>query len=193
MARREAVPGLVEVSGGAVTLAAGVRVDVGEFVDGAHALLDPAVRVDRTDTPAAARAGELLSGWCGHWVLLEREQSRHLRVHALEVLADELVLVGRCGEAVQAAHAAVRDEVLRGSAHRAIVRVHLAERNRAEAMHAHRDSRDALPGRRGSRAAAPRARSSGGRGAGGVTPVAAPDLGVSPSEGGIGRRRGRAR
>jgi DNA-binding SARP family transcriptional activator len=141
---QKAVPGLVEVSGRAVTLAAGVRVDVGEFVDWAHAVLDPAIRVDRIDAPAAALAGELLPGWYDDWVLLERERLRQLRMHALEVLADKLVLAGRYGEAVQAAYAAVRDEPLRESAHRALVRVHLAEGNLAEAMRAYRAFREAL-------------------------------------------------
>ncbi|MBB3084070.1 AfsR/SARP family transcriptional regulator [Geodermatophilus sabuli] len=141
---QRAVPGLVEVSGSAVTLAAGVRVDVGEFVDWAHAVLDPAIRVDRIAAPAAALAGELLPGWYDDWVLLERERLRQLRMHALEVLADKLALAGRYGEAVQAAYAAVRDEPLRESAHRAIVRVHLAEGNVAEAMRAYRVFRDTL-------------------------------------------------
>ncbi|MGK5110689.1 MULTISPECIES: AfsR/SARP family transcriptional regulator [unclassified Geodermatophilus] len=141
---QKAVPGLVDVSGGAVTLAEGVSVDVREFVDWAHAVLDPGIRVDRIQTPATALAGELLPGWYDDWVLLERERLRQLRMHALEVLSHKLVVAGRHGEAVQAAYAAVRDEPLRESAHRAIVRVHLAEGNLAEAMRAYRAFRDAL-------------------------------------------------
>jgi DNA-binding SARP family transcriptional activator len=45
---------------------------------------------------------------------------------------------------VQAAYAAVRDEPLRESAHRAVVRVHLAEGNLVEALRAYRSFRDAL-------------------------------------------------
>ena len=141
---QKALPGLVDVSGGAVTLAADVRVDVRELVDWAHSVLDPGVRVDRIDTPATALGGELLPGWYDDWVLLERERLRQLRMHALEVLADRLVHAGRYGEAVQAAYAAARDEPLRESAHRAIVRVHLAEGNLAEAMRAYHGFRDAL-------------------------------------------------
>jgi DNA-binding SARP family transcriptional activator len=141
---QKAVPGLVDVSGGAVTLAAGVRVDVRELVEWAHAVLDPAVPVDGIRTPVTALAGELLPGWYDDWVLLERERLRQLRMHALEVLADRLVAAGRHGEAVQAAYAAARDEPLRESAHRAIVRVHLAEGNLAEAVRAYTAFRDAL-------------------------------------------------
>jgi DNA-binding SARP family transcriptional activator len=141
---QKAVPGLVDVSGGAVTLAAGVRVDVRELVEWAHSVLDPRVPVDRIRTPPAALAGELLPGWYDDWVLLERERLRQLRMHALEVLADRLVVAGRHGEAVQAAYAAARDEPLRESAHRAIVRVHIAEGNVAEAVRAYTTFRDAL-------------------------------------------------
>ena len=141
---QKAVPGLVDVSGGAVTLAAGVRVDVRELLGWARAVLDPRTPADRTDAPAAALAGELLPGWCDDWVLLERERLRQLRVHALEALADRLVLAGRYAEAVQAAHAAARDEPLRESAHRALIRVRLAEGDVAEAIRVHDEFRDAL-------------------------------------------------
>ncbi len=141
---QKAVPGLVDVSGGAVTLAAGVRVDVRELVEWAHSVLDPRVPVDRIRTPAAALAGELLPGWYDDWVLLERERLRQLRMHALEVLADRLVRAARYAEAVQVGVAAARDEPLRESAHRALIRVHLAEGDVAEAIRVHDEFRDAL-------------------------------------------------
>jgi DNA-binding SARP family transcriptional activator len=132
---QKAVPGLVDVSGGALGLAAGVRVDVREFTAWAEGVLDPDVAVE--GVPAMALRGELLPGWYDDWVLVERERLRQLRLHALEVLADKLVGVRRYGEAVQAAYAAVRTEPLRESAHRAVVRVHLAEGNLAEAVRAY--------------------------------------------------------
>ncbi len=139
---QRAVPGLVVVSGDAVSLAEGVQVDVRELVDWARAVQDPGSQIGSLDTAAAALAGELLPGWYEEWVLLERERFRQLRVHALERLAERLVLHGRHGEAVQAACAAVRYEPLRESAHRALVRVHLAEGNLAEAMRAYCSFRD---------------------------------------------------
>ncbi len=141
---QKAVPGLVDSSAGAVALAGGVHVDVQEFVEWAGAVLDPTVPVEGIVTPATALTGELLPGWYDDWVLLERERLRQLRMHVLEVLADKLVIAGRFGEAVQAAYAAVRDEPLRESAHRAVVRVHLAEGNLVEAIRAYRSFRDAL-------------------------------------------------
>ena len=76
---------------------------------------------------------ELLPGWYDDWVLIERERHRQLSLHALESLCDHLTEAGRYGAAVLAALAAVDLEPLRESAHRALVRVHLAEGNIPEA------------------------------------------------------------
>jgi DNA-binding SARP family transcriptional activator len=140
----KAVPGLVDVSGGALGLASGVRVDVREFTYWAQRVLDPNAVVHDAMAPGLALRGELLPGWYDDWVLLERERLRQLRLHALEALADRLAGAGRYGEAVQAAYAAVGIEPLRESAHRAVVRVHLAEGNIAEAVRAYGDLRDML-------------------------------------------------
>jgi DNA-binding SARP family transcriptional activator len=134
---QKAVPGLLDVSGGALGLAGGVHVDVRDFTAWAEWVLDPRTAIDGTVAPAVALRGELLPGWYDDWVLLERERLRQLRMHAMEVFADKLARLGRYGEAVQAAYAAVRTEPLRESAHRAVVRVHLAEGNVAEAVRAY--------------------------------------------------------
>jgi len=141
---QKAVPGLVDVSGGALGLADGVRVDVRDFTDWARRVLDPHTVVDGMVTPDVGLHGELLPGWYDDWVLLARERLRQLRVHALEVLADKLACDGRYGEAVQAAYAAVGTEPLRESAHRAVVRVHVAEGNTVEAVRAYKAFRDLL-------------------------------------------------
>ena len=77
-------------------------------------------------------------------MLLARERLRQLRMHALEALADQLAERGRFGEALHAGHAAVASEPLRESAHRAVVRVHLAEGNTAEAVRTYEAFRDLL-------------------------------------------------
>jgi DNA-binding SARP family transcriptional activator len=141
---QKAAPGLVEVAGGALGLADGVRVDVRDFTDWARGLLDPHGMVDGLVVPDVALRGVLLPGWCDDWVLLARERLRQLRMHALEALAEKLAEVGRFGEALQAGYAAVGTEPLRESAHRAVVRVHLAEGNAAEAVHAYEAFRDLL-------------------------------------------------
>lgn len=134
---QKVAPGLVEVSGGSLSLARTVRVDVRELTEWAQHMLDPHTRADAEAVPDVGLRGELLPGWYDEWVLLERERLRQLRMHALEALAEKLAAAGRYGEAVQAAYAAVVAEPLRESAHRAVVRVHLVEGNLAEALRAY--------------------------------------------------------
>jgi DNA-binding SARP family transcriptional activator len=132
---QKVAPGLVTVSGGALFLARDVLVDVHELTAWACRALDPSSSA--TDGVAAGDLGlpgELLPGWYDDWVLLERERLRQLRMHALEALAEKYTAGGRYGDALQAAYAAVRSEPLRESAHRTVVRVHLAEGNVAEAV-----------------------------------------------------------
>ena len=129
---QKVAPGLVDVSGGALGLAAGVHVDVREFTDWARRVMDPRAGVDAGPTPDVALRRELLPGWYDDWVLLERERLQQLRMHALERLAEKLSAAGRFGEAVQAASAAVLAEPLRESANRVLIRVHLAEGNVCE-------------------------------------------------------------
>jgi DNA-binding SARP family transcriptional activator len=81
---------------------------------------------------------DLLPDWYDDWVLLERERFRQLRLHALEVLCQQLTDAGRLTEALDAGLAAVAGEPLRESAHRALVRVHLAEGNTVEALRQYR-------------------------------------------------------
>jgi len=135
---RKAVPGLVDVSGEVLSLAAGVRVDVRELQEWARRAADPRAEAEDVAVPDIALRGDLLPGWYDDWVLLERERLRQLRLHALEAAAERLAEAHRHGEALEAAHLAVRAEPLRESAHRTLVRVHLAEGNVAEALRAYR-------------------------------------------------------
>jgi len=138
------VPGLVEVSGGALSLAPGVRVDVRELTEWARRALDPHVTVEHPAVPVGGLRGDLLPGWCDDWVLLERERLRQLLMHSLEAVAVKLTDAGRHREALQAAYAAVRAEPLRESAHRTVIRVHLAEGDLAEARRAYGVFREML-------------------------------------------------
>ena len=141
---QKVAPGLVRVSGGSLALAPGVRVDVRELTEWAQQVLDPRTDAAGTVRPDVGLRGELLPGWYDDWVLLEREQLRQLRMHALEALAEKLAAAGRFGEAVHTAYAAVVAEPLRESAHRTVVRVHLVEGNLAEAVRAYDAFRDLL-------------------------------------------------
>ncbi|MCZ2860666.1 AfsR/SARP family transcriptional regulator [Blastococcus sp. VKM Ac-2987] len=137
-------PGLLSASGTVLSLAPGVRVDVHELADWARRVRDPAGCPVDVDVPEAGLLGDLLPGWYDDWVLLERERLRQLRMHALEEVAARLAAAGRYGDALQAAYAAVRAEPLRESAHRTVVRVHLAEGNAAEALRAYEQFRTVL-------------------------------------------------
>lgn len=92
--------------------------------------------MDRTQDCAEGQLGssarmqlssDLLPTWYDDdWVLVERERFYQLRLHALEALCDRLVTAGRHGEAIDAGLAAVAAEPLRESAHRALIKAHLA-------------------------------------------------------------------
>ena len=116
----------------------------------AHMLqLAPCVRVDLREAETFARselaggssgvaspslALDLLPDWYEDWVLLERERFRQLRLRALESQCTRLTAAGRLDEALEAGQLALAGEPLRESAHRALVRLHLAEGNAGEAL-----------------------------------------------------------
>jgi DNA-binding SARP family transcriptional activator len=134
---------LVEVTGERLGLARHVSVDVHDAIGQAHRLLDP------TDTscpspPEVRLSEDLLPDWYDDWVAIERERFRQLRVHALEQLCHRLTRAKRFGEAIEAGLAAMHGEPLRESAHRALVRTHLAEGNRGEALRQYRSFRRLL-------------------------------------------------
>lgn len=81
---------------------------------------------------------ELLPGWYDEWVLVERERHRQMSLHALESLCEHLTAAHRYGAAVLAGLAAVDREPLRESAHRALIKIHLAEGNTGEAIRRYR-------------------------------------------------------
>ena len=143
------VPGLVTTVGGAVALHDHVRVDVRELTAWGRRLLVPGAPIGDGSTAHPALHGELLPGWYDDWVLLERERLRQLRMHAWEALSEKLVRAGRYGEAVEAAHEAIRAEPLRESAHVSLIRAHAAEDNIGEALLAYHRFEQRLAGELG--------------------------------------------
>jgi DNA-binding SARP family transcriptional activator len=126
--------GVLVSSGDQLALDASVGVDVRDLLQEIRRLLDGVTPPSGSGFPRHLLDGELLPGWYDDWVLFERERLRQLRLHALETLALTLAGDGRFAAAVEAGLAAVRTEPLRESAHRAVVRVHLAEGNVTEAL-----------------------------------------------------------
>ena len=66
--------------------------------------------------------------------VIEAEDWRQLRLHALDALTQRLIVAQRYADATSAALAAVKAEPLRETAHAALIRVHVAEGNRTEAI-----------------------------------------------------------
>jgi DNA-binding SARP family transcriptional activator len=86
------------------------------------------------DLDPAVLRHDVLPDWTDDWLVPTREWFRQIRLHALETLCARHCRYGRFDAALEAGMAAIDCEPLRESAHRAIVRVHLAEGNPAEAL-----------------------------------------------------------
>lgn len=130
--------GLVRTLGPDLGLGSNIRVDLHEI-----SALATSVRI--TGTPIIAAeiyrlidADDLLADWDEDWLADRRELFRHLRVDALEHLCEHLTAQERYGLAADAGFAAVAGEPLRESAHRALIRLHLSEGNRTEAVRQYR-------------------------------------------------------
>ncbi len=127
----------VEALGETLKLAGRVSVDIGEARQLASRVIDPSIRLPKEepiDRMVEVLSAELLPDWYEDWVLIEAERWRQLRLHALEVLAERLMAHERYAEAMLAALAAVDGEPLRESGHAILMRIHIAEDNRSEAI-----------------------------------------------------------
>lgn len=141
---QQCCPMLIESSLQHLWLAPEVEVDLHIAAGLAQRLLDKSVPPARPDAAeqldclhASARrqlSGDLLPDWCDDWVLMERERFHQMRLHALEVLAEQLIEHRQYGGAVDTGLAAVCGEPLRESAQRVLIRAYLAEGNNAEAV-----------------------------------------------------------
>jgi DNA-binding SARP family transcriptional activator len=131
-ANHPAVP-LINVVDSRLALDAAVRVDVREASRHAHRLIDGSAK-DIACAPGALLQGELLPDWYDEWLIIERERFRQLRLHGLEALSERLLGLRRYGEAAETALSAIAGEPMRESAHRALIRVHIAEGNTSEAL-----------------------------------------------------------
>jgi DNA-binding SARP family transcriptional activator len=127
----------VAATGKDLGLSDDVTVDLWDARAFADRLLTPTEAAPSEDPGAAAipaLSAELLPDWYDEWALVEAEDWRQLRLHALEALADRLTARGKYGDAAAAALAAVRAEPLRESPRAALIRVHIAEGNPTEAL-----------------------------------------------------------
>lgn len=129
-----------------LALADGVFVDIRDARLLAHRLLNPGMEQegDLSDRAISTLSVDLLPDWYDDWAVAEAEEWRQLRLHALDALADRLTAAGSYADATSAALAAVKAEPLRETAHAALIRVYLAEGNRAEALAAYEHYRALL-------------------------------------------------
>jgi DNA-binding SARP family transcriptional activator len=126
----------VRVTAADLGLADGVVVDVHRSRALANRLVDedtPQSEADIGRTAVSALSEDLLPGWYDDWAVIAAEDWHLLRIHALEAVAAQLTADDRLAEAAVAALAAVRAEPLRESARAALIRVHIAEGNQAQA------------------------------------------------------------
>jgi DNA-binding SARP family transcriptional activator len=125
--------GLIDSSRSHLALSSGVVVDLHEATARARWALHNDAWSPNTDEPTRLVA-DLLPDWYDDWVLIERERFRQLRLHALEALCAAFEAAGAYGLAVESGLACIAADPLRESAHRALIKVHLAEGNPAEAI-----------------------------------------------------------
>ncbi len=120
-----------------VSFAEDVLVDFRSARAIAHRLIDRDAVLgsfDLSTESIAALSTDLLPDWYDDWVVIESEDWRQLRLHALEALSSRLTGQRRPGEAIHAALAVVGTEPLRESGQAVLIRAHLAEGNQSEAL-----------------------------------------------------------
>lgn len=125
---------LVTSLGGRLALGADIWVDVRAATATATAILAGCPPVPVHAGQALLSSGDLLVDWYDPWLAPEREHLRQLRLRALEALSAGLLERGDVTGALESALAAVAAEPMRESAHRTVIRAHLAEGNLAEAL-----------------------------------------------------------
>jgi DNA-binding SARP family transcriptional activator len=131
---QQQAPGAVDAGVRTLGLTSRVHVDLHEFIAWAQRVLrDPGhLTEDELEPPTAG--AELLPGWYDEWLEPERQRLHQLRVHALETVGGEFLERSRPSQALVAAFTVLDTDSLRESAHRLVVRIHLAEGNVGAAL-----------------------------------------------------------
>ena len=131
---RQAGAEIIESTGDYLSLGPDVAVDVLDFVVWSRRLITESDIVTTVRIEDVTVAGDLLPDWYDDWVVIERERLRQLRLHALERACLVLTMAGEYGRAIEAGLAAITEEPLHESGHVALIKAHLGEGNRAEAI-----------------------------------------------------------
>lgn len=137
------LPGVLRRGRDDVGLSAGVRVDLHDARDRARRLLHAGTALDPSIWSPEPFLDDVLVDWYDEWIEAERSEFRNLRVHSLEAIAAHLLETGQFAGAIELCLVVLRTEPFRETTHALIVRSHLAEGNRTEAV-AHAREYDAL-------------------------------------------------
>jgi DNA-binding SARP family transcriptional activator len=125
---------VVEVRDAELRLAPSLRVDYRDAACLSRGLLDGGGTDLQAVADWAVLAGELLPDWDDEWVTVEREHHRQLSLQAMEALSERMLSAGTLPQALEVALAVFAREPLRETAHRLMIRVHLADGNSFEAI-----------------------------------------------------------
>ena len=131
---RVATHRVVHTVGGTLRFAEDISVDLHVSEALAAGILHHGARSDPSSIPTGSLTADLLPDWDDEWLVYERERFHELRVRALEQLCDDFTACGAYADAVRCGLLAIEAEPFRETAHRAVIRTHLAEGNPAEAV-----------------------------------------------------------
>jgi DNA-binding SARP family transcriptional activator len=132
---------LIDCVGPRLHLAPSVRVDLHELLRRSRQIGSSRCASGGPDCQAIidGLSRELLPTWSDDWLVPERARWDQVRLHVLETMAQQFLTAQNYLTALEAALAAVAIEPIRESAHRLVLKVHIAEGNSACAMqHYHR-------------------------------------------------------
>lgn len=120
-----------------LALGSAVEVDLTSMSDLTRALIHPTGTDALDRVPDLVNGAEILPGWDEEWLVVERERYRLFRLRALEQAGEAFLAANDSARAMEASLASISTEPYRESAHRLLIRIHLAEGNRSEALRAY--------------------------------------------------------
>lgn len=135
--RRAGDTTLIDCAGPRLRLAPLVRVDLHQLLRRARQIVGPSPC--SLSSPGCQEvidgfSRDLLPTWPDEWLLHERARWDEVRLHALETLAQHFLTTENYLTALEAALTAVSIEPVRESAHRIVLKIHIAEGNLASAL-----------------------------------------------------------
>lgn len=128
---------LIDCAGPRLRLASPIRVDLHELLRRVRQIVGPSpytVGIPGHQEIINGLSRELLPTWSDHWLLPERDRWDQVRLHALETLAQHFMKSEDYLTALEAAFTAISIEPIRESAHRVVLKIHIAEGNSASAL-----------------------------------------------------------